>query len=63
MFLRCQSVRVSESDGEQQGVEVALEKRIDSISLNQGGNNSPAGTVLNLASGQSVSLNEVQKIK
>jgi flagellar basal-body rod modification protein FlgD len=49
--------------GEQQGVEVSIETKVDSISLNQSINGSPAGTVLNLVSGQSVSLNEVQKIK
>lgn len=49
--------------GEQQGVEVLLETRIDSISLNQTGNDSTTGTLLNLASGQSVSLNEVTQIK
>ena len=50
-------------DGEQQGVEVLLETRIDSISLNQSIDGEPAGTVLNLASGQSVSLNDVTQIK
>ena len=49
--------------GEQQGVEVAVETKVESISLNQGGNGTAAGTVLNLVGGQSVSLNEVQKIK
>lgn len=50
-------------NGEQQGVEVAVETKVESISLNQGGNGSTAGTVLNLVGGQTVSLNEVQKIK
>lgn len=50
-------------DGNQQAVEVSLEERIDSISLNQSVDGSPAGTVLNLASGQSVSLNDVTQIK
>jgi flagellar basal-body rod modification protein FlgD len=49
--------------GEQEGVEVSIETKVDSISLNKSVNGSPAGTVLNLVSGQSVSLNEVQKIK
>ena len=49
--------------GELEGAEVSIETKVDSISLNQSVNGSPAGTVLNLISGQSVSLNEVQKIK
>jgi len=50
-------------DGNQQAVEVSLETRIDSISINQSVDGSPAGTLLNLASGQSVSFDEVQQIK
>ena len=50
-------------NGDQQAVEVLTETRIDSISLNQSVNGAPAGTLLNLASGQSVSLNEVKQIK
>ena len=50
-------------DGNQQAIEVSLEERIDSISLNQSVEGSPAGTVLNLASGQSVALNDVTQIK
>ena len=49
--------------GSQQAIEISLENRIDSVSLNQSVDGSPAGTLLNLASGQSVSLNEVQQIK
>jgi len=50
-------------DGNQQAVEVSLESRIDSISINQSIDGSPSGTLLNLASGQSVSLNDVRQIK
>jgi flagellar basal-body rod modification protein FlgD len=50
-------------DGNQQAIEVSLETRIDSISINQSVDGSPAGTLLNLASGQSVSLDAVQQIK
>ena len=50
-------------NGEQQAVEVLTETRIDSISLNQSDDGVPTGTLLNLASGQSVSLNEVKQIK
>ncbi len=46
-------------DGSQQAVEVSLDKRIDSISLNQDG----SGTTLNLASGESLPLSFVQQIK
>ena len=49
-------------NGEQQGVAVSIETKVDSISLNQSVNGSPAGTVLNLVGGQSVPLSEVQKI-
>ena len=49
--------------GSQQAIALSLEKRIDSISLNQSIDGAPAGTVLNLASGQSVSLSDVQQIK
>ncbi len=50
-------------DGNQQAIEVSLESRIDSISINQNIDGSSAGTLLNLASGQSVSLNDVKQIK
>lgn len=50
-------------DGEQQGIEVLLETGIESISLNQGIDGEAAGTLLNLTSGQSVSLNDVQQIR
>lgn len=46
-------------DGTQQAVEVSLDTRVDSITLNQDG----TGTTLNLASGQSVPLSFVQQIK
>jgi len=49
--------------GSQQAIEVSLESRIDSVSLNQSLDDSPGGTVLNLSSGQSVSLNEVTQIR
>lgn len=48
-------------NGEQQGMEVSVEKKVDSISLNQSVNGS-SGTVLNLVGGQSVPLNEVEQI-
>ncbi len=48
-------------DGDQQALEVSLESRIDSINLNQNG--TQAGTLLNLASGQTVTLDEIQQIK
>ena len=48
-------------DGDQQALEVSLETRIDSINLNQNG--TQAGTLLNLASGQTVTLDEIQQIK
>jgi flagellar basal-body rod modification protein FlgD len=49
-------------DGKQQAVEVFLETRIDSISLNQSIDGEPAGTVLNLASGRAVPLSDVKQI-
>ena len=49
--------------GNQQAIEVLLEKRIDSINLNQGTDGTSSGTVLNLASGESVSLSDIQQIK
>lgn len=48
-------------NGKQQAVEVSLENRIDSISISNNG--SGTGTLLNLSSGQSVSLNDVTNIK
>jgi flagellar basal-body rod modification protein FlgD len=48
-------------DGDQQAIAVSLETRIDSINLNQNG--AQAGTLLNLASGQTVTLEEIQQIK
>ena len=50
-------------DGNQQAIEVSLESRIDSISINQNLDGSSGGTLLNLASGQSVSLNDIKQIK
>lgn len=49
-------------NGEQQAVDVLLEKRIDSINLNNDASGT-SGTVLNLASGESVSLGDIQQIK
>ena len=49
-------------DGEQQAIPVSLETRIDSISLNNS-DGTQAGTLLNLASGQTVTLGELQEIK
>jgi flagellar basal-body rod modification protein FlgD len=46
-------------DGNQQAVEVGVDTRVDSITLDQYG----LGTLLNLASGESVSLSYVQQIK
>lgn len=46
-------------NGSQQAVEVELEIRVDSITLNTDG----LGTVLNLASGESVPLSLIQQIK
>jgi len=51
------------TDGNQQAVEVLLEARIDSISLNQSTDGSTSGALLNLANGRSISLAEVQQIK
>ncbi len=50
-------------DGNQQAIEVYLESRIDSISINQSIDGSPSGTLLNLTNGQSVSLNDIKQIK
>jgi len=50
-------------DGNQQAVEVYLESRIDSISINQNNDGSSSGTRLNLANGQSVSLNNIKQIR
>jgi len=50
-------------NGQQQAVEVALDYRIDSININKNPDGSQAGTLLNLASGQSVSLSDVLEIK
>ncbi len=50
-------------NGQQQAVEVALDYRIDSININKSSDGSQAGTLLNLSSGQSVSLSDVLKIK
>ncbi|HEB56577.1 MAG TPA: flagellar hook assembly protein FlgD [Gammaproteobacteria bacterium] len=49
--------------GKQQAEEVLLESRIGSISLNQGDDGMPSGTVLNLDNGRSVSLDDVRQIK
>jgi flagellar basal-body rod modification protein FlgD len=49
-------------DGNQQAAEVFLQSRIDSISINQSIDGSPTGTLLNLSSGRSVSLNDVKQI-
>lgn len=46
-------------NSKQQAVELALDTRVDSITLNQNG----TGTTLNLASGESVPLSFVQQIK
>jgi flagellar basal-body rod modification protein FlgD len=50
-------------DGDQQAIEVALETRIDSISLNQNIDGTQAGSLLNLANGQTVTLGEIQQIR
>ncbi len=50
-------------DGEQQAVAVSLQTRIDSVSLNQSIDGAPAGSLLNLANGQVVSLDKIQQIK
>lgn len=46
-------------DGNQQSVELGLDTRVDSITLDQYG----LGTLLNLASGESVPLSYIQQIK
>lgn len=50
-------------DGNQQAVTVSLETHIDSISLNQNIDGTQAGSLLNLANGQVVTLDEIQQIK
>ena len=50
-------------DGSQLAMEVSVETRIDSISLNQNTDGRQTGTLLNLASGQTVTLDEIQEIK
>ncbi|HHJ35251.1 MAG TPA: flagellar hook assembly protein FlgD [Gammaproteobacteria bacterium] len=50
-------------NGKQQAVEVALESRIDSININKNTDGTQAGTLLNLADGQSVSLSDILKIR
>jgi len=50
-------------NGQQQAVEVALDYRIESINVNRNTDGSQAGTLLNLASGQSISLSDVLEIK
>ena len=49
-------------DGEQQAIPVSLETHIESISLNNS-DGTQAGTLLNLASGHTVALGELQEIK
>ncbi len=51
------------TNGSQQAINISLEERIESISLNSGADGSPSGTLLNLASGQSVTLSDVTQIK
>jgi len=46
-------------DGNLQAIEVGMETRVDSITLNQDG----SGTMLNLASGESMPLSFVEQIK
>jgi len=46
-------------DGNLQAIEVEVETRVDSITINQGG----SGTLLNLASGDSMPLSFVEQIK
>ena len=46
-------------DGELQAIEVEVETRVDSVTLNQDG----SGTLLNLASGESMPLSFVEQIK
>ena len=50
-------------DGTQQAIEVSLETRVESVSLNQNIDGVATGTVLNLEGGQTVSLNDVTQIK
>ncbi len=50
-------------DGTQQALPVSMETRIDSININQGSGEQPNGTLLNLAGGLTVSLDEVTQIK
>lgn len=50
-------------NGERQAVAVSLESRVESVSLNQGGDGQAAETILNLADGRSVSLNDVIQIR
>jgi len=49
--------------GQKQAVEVTLDYRIESINVNRSTDGSQAGTLLNLASGQSISLSDVLEIK
>ena len=49
-------------DGEQRAIPVSLETHIESISLNNS-DGTQAGTLLNLASGHTVTLGELQEIK
>jgi len=46
-------------DGNLQAIEVEVETRVDSITINQDG----SGTLLNLASGDSMPLSFVEQIK
>lgn len=50
-------------DGDQQAIEVSLETSINSINLNKNIDGEQTGTLLNLASGQTVTLDEIQQIK
>ncbi len=50
-------------DGDQQAVTVSLETHIDSVSLNQNIDGTQVGSLLNLANGQVVTLDEIQQIK
>jgi flagellar basal-body rod modification protein FlgD len=49
--------------GTQQAIAVSLEKRIESISINNGSDGSATGTLLNLSSGQQVTLADITQIK
>lgn len=49
--------------GNQQATEVFLEENIDSITLDQGANGSSEGTLLNLSSGYTVTLDQVSQIR